>query len=79
MERTSVQYLRHATYRHDCGADYGYCGEHRAFRVLYQCECGGQFTLEQCAAWPITDMDCPACYRPITCEMPQAKTTAALR
>ena len=81
MERTVAKYLSHEIYRHKCacGAEYGYCGEHRAFRVVYQCECGAPVRVEQCAAWPVTDKDCPACYRPITCEMLQARTSAVLR
>jgi len=81
MERITAKYLDHKRNGpHDnCGADYGYLGSHATFKVAYLCSCGARVDVDQCSAWPITDKDCPTCYAPITCEMPQARTTARLR
>jgi len=65
---------------HTCNADYGWCGEHRAFRAHYTCPaCGASFPLQQCAAWPITSSDCPKCGQIYDWSLNQTKTKAILR
>jgi transcription elongation factor Elf1 len=65
---------------HKCNAEYGWCGEHRAFRATYECpECGHVFEIDQCAAWPITVLDCGGCFVSLDCELNQKLTKATLR
>lgn len=54
---------------HSCGENWGLCNEHRHFIGTYICECGERHIIGQCAAWPITEIDCDRCFRTISCEL----------
>ena len=56
----------------NCGEHWGYMG-HKAYFADYVCECGHSFKLLQCAAWPITCMDCPACGSELECMLADQK------
>lgn len=80
MERQTATYFTHARAGlHDCGANYGFLGKHPAFTVSYRCPCGALVPVEQCAAWPVTDKDCPMCYLPITMSLPESRVKVTLR
>lgn len=65
---------------HDCGADWGWCGEHPTFRATFDCPgCDKSFTVSLCAAWPCSRLDCPHCYAAVNVELSQKRTKAALR
>ena len=65
---------------HACGEAWGWCGEHMAFVATYTCSsCGHRFTLEQCAAWPITRMDCERCFQQLNCKLDQRRAGCVLR
>jgi len=64
---------------HTCTANYGWCGEHTAFRAKYQYPCGHVKTLDQCSAWPITVTECEECGQDMVCGLDQSRTTVPLR
>jgi hypothetical protein len=65
---------------HNCGENWGFLSEHESFVVTYRCcYCETPITLDQCAAWPITETDCPHCYRELSCELSEQKTGCMLR
>ncbi len=59
---------------HSCGENWGFLSEHLCFSATYRCPaCDEPITIDQCAAWPITQMDCPHCYETISCELSDQK------
>ena len=65
---------------HTCGEQWGWCGEHKYWAATYECPmCGFRETIEQCAAWPISVIDCPHCLATMHCEMCEAVVGVALR
>jgi len=74
----AIELSRH-TPDEGCRENYGWCGGHAAFLTGYVCDCGAVIVLDQCAAWPITDTDCPKCFARVSCEIPCSATTANLR
>jgi hypothetical protein len=65
---------------HTCGENWGFCGEHAHFIGIYRCcYCNAPITTDQCAAWPITEQDCPRCYRTVKCELTTELTGCTLR
>jgi len=65
---------------HTCNGNYGWRGEHKAFKAIYKCpECGHEETLEQCAAWPITLQDCEGCGTSLDCGLDAKRAKCALR
>jgi len=53
----------------DCGENWGFFG-HSKFAASYRCPiCGSQHDLVQCAAWPITCIDCEACGDKLECAL----------
>ncbi len=48
---------------HNCGEQWGFMGEHRHYQSDYECPtCKGVTTHPQCAAWPISVVECPGCF-----------------
>lgn len=65
---------------HDCGANYGYCGEHTTFKATFDCpECGHVFKVDMCSAWPVQQLDCRSCFARIEVTLDQRRTKTALR
>lgn len=65
---------------HNCGADYGWCGEHTEFVVKFICpECQGTTNASLCSAWPISETDCSICGARIEVQLDQKRTRVALR
>ncbi len=57
----------------DCGENWGFFG-HTKFKTSYRCPtCGDTHDMTQCAAWPITCIECPACGDHIECALTPVK------
>jgi hypothetical protein len=68
LEATSISQTRCDGYC-DCGENWGYFG-HSKFEASYRCPtCNEVHDLMQCAAWPVSCIDCEVCGDTIECAL----------
>ncbi len=59
---------------HSCGEQWGWCGEHKHYLSDYECPtCKGVTTHSQCAAWPISVVECPLCWESLELGLSERK------